>query len=250
VLPLARGGVGEEVGGRGAPERGVGGEEVRQVLADGRVVAGDKLVGEKRADEERLPAERELALIVDRRAFDFLAGDFELRVVEENFEFATGAHRARGAQCEGLGGHAAEHAAQRRHAGGSEAAEPFAELGLVGEAFDAEGALEAVVGLQPLGVGQAHPAAAQRDDDLRGHDLGRVAALFVRARIERGLGAEEFPQAEPFAERGHGHLTAMHRVAVGRDKFNAQFGIVEGVERHVAASRRSTPHSRCTPASP
>ena len=123
-------------------------------------------------------------------------------------------------------------------------------MGLVGEAFDAEGALEAVVGLQPLGVGQAHPAAAQRDDDLRGHDLGREAALLVRARIERGLGAEQLPQAEPFAERGHGHLTAMHRVAVGGGKFNAQFGIVEGVERHVAASRRTTPRRRCTPPSP
>jgi hypothetical protein len=98
---------------------------------------------------------------------------------------------------------------------GGAAAKPFAELGLVGEAFGTEGALEAVVGLQPLGVGQAHPAAAQCDDELRGHDLGRAVARLVRAGIERGLGAEEFPQVEPFAERGHGHLIAIHRVAVG-----------------------------------
>jgi hypothetical protein len=50
----------------------------------------------------------------------------------------------------------------------------------------------------------------------------------------RGLGAEEFPQAASFAERGHGHLIAIHRVAVGGDKFNAQLGIVEDIERHVA----------------
>ncbi len=41
----------------------------------------------------------------------------------------------------------------------------------------------------------------------------------------------------------------MHGVAVGGDKFNAQFGIVEGGERPVVASRRTTPRRRCAPAS-
>jgi hypothetical protein len=250
VFPFAGGGVVEEVARLVAPQHGVGGEEIAGVCAHGSVVAGDAQVGGKGADEQRPPVEHAPSLVVGGDALRLLAGDFELRFVEEDFEFAAGGHRAGRVKFEGARHALARHAAEGAEALGPESAQALAELRLVGEACDPERTAQAFLRVEVLGVGEAHPATAQADDEVRCHNLGRETARAVPAADRARARADTRPQTELFAHRGDRDLPAIRRAALGRHDLDSQFRFVQSVEcrdGHSTTLPMASPLRRASP---
>jgi hypothetical protein len=72
-------------------------------------------------------------------------------------------------------------------------AQPFAQLVLVGEVFDAGQLADQRFGVQSLGIGQTGPAGAETVEQLGDDQFGAVAMRRARARIQAGERAKLFP---------------------------------------------------------
>ena len=172
------------------------------------------------ADPEALPGEGDVAVVVHRGSFKFVAADFDLGVVEKYLRPS-----AKGDSCwvcvlfhprckfsheGGEGGDAVV----------GLGAEPFADLGLVGEFFDAEELAHERVFVERFTVAQAAAAFAQGVDELADDDFRRVAARTVAARIEHAHIADFFPEPESPRHRFDHGQTRMDACVVVGDKLD------------------------------
>jgi hypothetical protein len=111
-------------------------------------------------------------------------------------------------------------------------AQPLPQLGLVGKLFDPGQLPGQRLVIEPLGVGQAGPAGAERIEQLSHEQLRAVTVGGAHAGINPRQGANFIPKAKLLRQRLHRRQAAQGGFLLGGDKLEAQFGGTFFDDRH------------------
>ena len=151
---------------------------------------------QKRAKPQRLPGQGQVPFIVDLGPLEAGTEYFNLRVIEKHF----GPPGMGPARRVGLGNDPLDKLADQLPKGldGTVGlfAQPFAQLGLIGKALDAGQLARQRFVIEPFGIGQTRPAAAETIEQLGHQQFGSVTMAGAHAGINPRQGADFLPRSK------------------------------------------------------
>ena len=118
--------------------------------------------------------------------------------------------------------------AQRGHTFLRLLAQPFPDLGLIGELAHAEKFARQRIVIERLAVRETASARAEGVEQLTDDNLRPVAAFLVGARVEAGKCSHLVPQIKPPGHRLDGHETRVDGVIGVGDKLELEPGVFLG----------------------
>ena len=223
--------VGVEVRRLPLPQRPVAFEH-RQELAAYVLGTAHLTVRQQRPNPQRLPRQREVSVVIDRRALEVFAAHFQLRVIEEHFALAAVEQPAGFGLLPHPRHEFVQQLPQRRHTLRGLLAQPFSHLRLIGEPAHAEKFARQRIIVERLAVGETTPTRTQCVDQLPDNDLRAITAFPVLARIQATAGANLFPQAKSPGHCLDGNQTGVDGVIGVGDKLKFEPGCFLGDGRH------------------
>src|SRR5690606_32910645 len=240
---VARAAIGVKIVPARLAHRRAGPAELRETPAD-IALAAQRAFDDQRTPPQRLPTQRQVAVVVDGRPLELAAGDLDLGVVEKPLLLPT----VEPARARGLAQHPLAEAPveflERPGAVGAQRPQPLAERGLVGHLPESEQVEQGAVLAEGLDIRQAPSPRAVAEEHRCDIHLRVEAVGLVTAGIERGVVGNLVEQTRGAQHSEHGQLAAVDRTRRGGPQFDPELAGFEGMMPRHAAQTALTAFTR------